>query len=209
MHAFRKEFILNQARRGRHPSLLCLLYERNTVLFIYFLWILIHRILFYIQSRTWDTEFNRGIWEDSFLRALAHTPNSLCRTQTRTLCSPSLRQLGDLCVRVSVLWIIPCNISPSNQRHSDYADCKTRASVNTRENREVREARINLVHVCLLFWVMCVTPYVFLWGCYCRLARKLENEVSWEYVHVTLCLKSIASLYNDLLLIMNLLRYFL
>lgn len=117
---------------------------------------------FYIPSGTWDTEFNRGIWEDSFLRALAHTPNSLCRTQTRTLCSPSLRQLGDLCVRVSVLWIIPCNISPSNQWHSDYADRKTRASVNSRENREVREARINLVHVCLLFWVMCVTICVFM-----------------------------------------------
>lgn len=117
---------------------------------------------FYIPSGTWDIEFSREIWEDSFLRALAHTPNSLCRTQTRTLCSPSLQQLGDLCVRVSVLWIIPCNISPSNQWHSDYADRKTRASVNSRENREVREARIHLVHVCLLFRVMCVTICLFM-----------------------------------------------
>lgn len=102
-----------------------------------------------------------GIWEDSFLKALAHTPNSLCRTQTRTLCSPSLRQLGDLCVRVSVLWIIPCNISPSNQWHSDYADCKTRSSMNSRESREVREAQIHLVCVRLLFWVMCITICLF------------------------------------------------
>lgn len=66
-------------------------------------------------SGTWRTVLSRGIWEDSFLRALAHT-RTLCAGRKQEHSVPHLCDSWGICG----LSVIPCNTSPSNQWHSNY-----------------------------------------------------------------------------------------
>jgi len=115
-----------------HPN--CVYRVKETLLFLSFLWISLMCFKSWVEHETLSSMGNMGGL--LFEGISSHIELSVQDANKNTLFPITATAGGSVCA--SFCSFCSSNISPSNQWHSDYADCKTRA------RREVREAQIHL-----------------------------------------------------------------